>query len=73
VFTIIRRNTRVPDMLAADLDSEVQACLMGARRMAELFERFGEKTFFATLGEAVNAYLAERQMRPDGEAANAAG
>ena len=44
VFTIIRRNTRVPDMLAADLDSEVQACLMGARRMAELFERFGRET-----------------------------
>ena len=44
VFTIIRRNTRVPDMLAADLDSEVQACLMGARRMAELFERFGLAT-----------------------------
>ena len=34
VYTIIKRNTRVPDMLAADLDSEVQACLMGARRMA---------------------------------------
>jgi N-methylhydantoinase B len=31
-------------MLAADLDSEVQACLMGARRMAELFERFGAAT-----------------------------
>jgi N-methylhydantoinase B len=31
-------------MLAADLDSEVQACLMGARRMAELFERFGRET-----------------------------
>ena len=44
VFTIIKRNTRVPDMLAADLDSEVQACLMGARRMAELFERFGSET-----------------------------
>ena len=43
VFTIIRRNTRVPEMLAADLDSEVQACLMGARRMAELFERFGAR------------------------------
>lgn len=41
VFTIIRRNTRVPEMLSADLDSEVQACLMGARRMAGLFERFG--------------------------------
>jgi N-methylhydantoinase B len=44
VFTIVKRNTRVPDMLAADLDSEVQACLMGARRMAELFERFGRET-----------------------------
>jgi N-methylhydantoinase B len=44
VFTIIKRNTRVPEMLAADLDSEVQACLMGARRMAELFERFGLET-----------------------------
>ena len=44
VFTIIKRNTRVPDTLAADLDSEVQACLMGARRMAELFERFGRET-----------------------------
>jgi N-methylhydantoinase B len=44
VFTIIRRNTRVPDMLAADIDSEVQACVMGARRMAELFERFGAAT-----------------------------
>jgi N-methylhydantoinase B len=44
VFTIIKRNTRVPDTLAADLDSEVQACVMGARRMAELFERFGRET-----------------------------
>src|SRR5262249_58272758 len=44
VSPITRRNTLVPDMLAADLDSEVQACLMGARRMAELFERFGAAT-----------------------------
>ena len=43
VFTIVKRNTRVPEMLAADLDSEVQACLMGARRMAGLFERFGTR------------------------------
>jgi N-methylhydantoinase B len=47
VFTIVKRNTRVPDMLAADLDSEVQACLMGARRMSELFERFGAETIEA--------------------------
>ena len=43
VFTIIKRNTRVPETLAADLDSEVQACLMGARRMGELFDRFGSR------------------------------
>ena len=43
-FKIICRNTRLPDMLAADLDSEIQACLMGARRMEELFQRFGTQT-----------------------------
>jgi len=26
VFTIVRRNTRVAEMLSADLDSEIQAC-----------------------------------------------
>lgn len=41
---IIRRNTRVPEMLAADVDSEIQACIMGAERMAELFGRFGRST-----------------------------
>jgi len=30
-------------MLSADLDSEIQACLMGARRMGGLFERFGKE------------------------------
>jgi hypothetical protein len=28
----------------------------------ELFERFGERTFFRTLGEAVSAYLASRPV-----------
>jgi len=44
VFTIVKRNTRVPEMLAADLDSEVKACAMGARRMEGLFARFGRET-----------------------------
>ncbi len=44
VFTIVKRNTRVPEMLAADLDSEVKACVMGARRMEGLFARFGRET-----------------------------
>jgi N-methylhydantoinase B len=38
---IMTRNSRTPDALAADLDAECSACLMGAQRLAELFERYG--------------------------------
>jgi N-methylhydantoinase B len=72
VFTIVKRNTRVPDMLAADLDSEVQACLMGAQRMASLFERFGraqvEACFQAILDKCTNIFRDELLPRiADGE------
>jgi len=40
-LTIMTRNSRMPDSLAADLDAECAACLMGARRLAGLFERYG--------------------------------
>jgi N-methylhydantoinase B len=40
---IMTRNSRMPESLAADLDAECSACLMGARRMAELFDRYGRK------------------------------
>ena len=38
---IMTRNSRMPESLAADLDAECSACLMGARRLAELFDRYG--------------------------------
>ncbi len=41
VLTIMTRNSRTPESLAADLDSECAACLMGARRLGELFGRYG--------------------------------
>jgi N-methylhydantoinase B len=41
VLTIMTRNSRMPESLAADLDAECAACLMGAARVAELFERYG--------------------------------
>lgn len=60
---IIRRNTRVPEMLAADVDSEIQACIMGAERMAELFARFGRDTveacFQAILDKCTNIFRDE--------------
>jgi N-methylhydantoinase B len=70
-FKIVRRNTRVPDMLEADLDSEMQAIMMGANRMAELFQRFGTDTveacFQAILDKCTNIYRDELLPKiPDG-------
>ncbi|MDI9582190.1 MAG: hydantoinase B/oxoprolinase family protein [Thermobispora sp.] len=42
-LTIMTRNSRTPDALAGDLDAECSACLMGARRLAELFDRYGRE------------------------------
>jgi N-methylhydantoinase B len=71
-FKIVRRNTRVPEMLEADLDSEMQAIMMGARRMEELFERFGAATveacFQAILDKCRDIYANELLPKiPDGE------
>jgi N-methylhydantoinase B len=41
VLTIMTRNSRMPESLAADLDAECAACVMGARRLADLFARYG--------------------------------
>jgi N-methylhydantoinase B len=41
---IITRNSRLPDHIAGDLDAECAACAMGARRVAELFKRYGRET-----------------------------
>ena len=72
VFSIVKRNTREPEMLAADLDSEVKACVMGARRMEGLFARFGrepvESCFQAILDKCRDIY--RRELIPkiaDGE------
>ncbi len=60
---IMTRNSRMPDSLAADLDSECAACTMGARRMAELFARYGRATveacFDAILARTTEAFRRE--------------
>jgi N-methylhydantoinase B len=43
-LTIMTRNSRMPESLAGDLDAECSACLMGSRRVSELFERYGRTT-----------------------------
>ncbi len=48
---ILTRNSRMPDSLAADLDAECSACLMGARRLAELYDRYGRDVVEACVDE----------------------
>lgn len=68
---IMTRNSRMPDSLAADLDAECSACLMGARRLSELFERYGrdqvEASFDAILDATTETYRREILAKvPDG-------
>jgi len=68
---IMTRNSRMPDSLAADLDAECSACLMGARRLSELFERYGrgtvEAAFDAILDKTTETYRREILSKiPDG-------
>ena len=55
VLRIVARNSRMPESLAGDIDAEVAATRMGARRLEELFARYGreavEACFDATLTE----------------------
>ncbi len=60
-LTIMTRNSRMPDSLAADLDAECSACLMGARRLGELFERYGRAAV-----EAASTRSCARPPRPTG-------
>jgi len=51
---IMTRNSRMPESLAADLDAECSACLMGSRRLAELFARYGRGTVEACFDQIVD-------------------
>ena len=54
-LTIMTRNSRMPESLAADLDAECAACVMGARRLGELFYRYGRVTVEACFDAILDA------------------
>ncbi len=62
-LAIMTRNSRMPDSLAADLDAECSACLMGARRLGEMFDRYGveavESCFDAIISRTTETYRRE--------------
>jgi len=62
-LAIMTRNSRMPESLAADLEAECSACLMGARRLGELFDRYGreavESCFDAIIDRTTETYRRE--------------
>jgi len=71
LYRVIVRNSRTPESFAGDLDSEVAACRMGARRLAGLFRRYGAETveacFDALLRRCADSFRREVLPRiPDG-------
>ncbi|HKJ57257.1 MAG TPA: hydantoinase B/oxoprolinase family protein, partial [Nitriliruptoraceae bacterium] len=70
-LTIMTRNSRMPDSLAGDLQAEASACLMGSRRVAELFDRYGsgvvEAAFDRIVADCTETYRREILSKiPDG-------
>jgi N-methylhydantoinase B len=71
LYRVIVRNSRTPESFAGDLDSEVAACRMGARRLAGLFARYGTATveacFDALVRRCADTFRREILPRiPDG-------
>jgi N-methylhydantoinase B len=71
LIKVMVRNSRLPDSLRGDLDSEVAACRMGAERLADLFRRYGrapvEACFDAILERTTETFRRELLTKiPDG-------
>jgi N-methylhydantoinase B len=42
LVALIRQNVRIPDTVMGDLNAQIAACKVGARRVTELFEQLGQ-------------------------------
>ena len=51
LVALLRQNVRIPDTVMGDLNAQIAACTIGARRFAELAERFGDNQLTAICDE----------------------
>jgi N-methylhydantoinase B len=70
VESIIRANSRTPELVIGDLRGQVGAARLGERRVAELMDRYGRETILDA-NEALSGYAEDRLRRaialwPDG-------
>lgn len=54
LIALLRRNVRIPDTLLGDLYAQVAACTVGARRLNELAETYGNKHLAVIFEELLN-------------------
>jgi len=54
LVALLRQNVRIPDTLMGDLNAQIAACTIGARRFAELAERFGDNQLAAIYAELLS-------------------
>ncbi len=70
VWRFLRDNIRASDMVVGDMEAQVAACQIGARRYVELLDQYGRETVEAACEELMN--YSERMLRreiellPDG-------
>ena len=50
LYRVIKDNIRFPESSLGDLNSQIAACRLGARRMDELFAKYGKGTILAAIG-----------------------
>ena len=51
LVALLRQNVRIPDTVMGDLNAQIAACTIGARRFAELAERFGDNQLASICAE----------------------
>jgi N-methylhydantoinase B len=70
LVAMLRQNVRIPDMFMGDLNAEVAACSIGARRIRELAEEYGNdfamKVFDTLLDNSERMTRAALRALPDG-------
>jgi N-methylhydantoinase B len=54
LIAMLRQNVRLPDVLMGDINAQIAACTIGARRLAELSAAFEPDELLAMFGELLN-------------------
>jgi N-methylhydantoinase B len=54
LIAMLRRNVRLPDVLMGDINAQVAACTIGARRLAVVATNFGREPLLALFDELLN-------------------